>query len=80
MKPDKKRTGAFLILVGIGLPIVLWFFFGEGASRGQWRHAALFSITDDIEIEFKYILGTGALIVLWGIGLILSSFFPKKGR
>jgi len=81
MKTDKKRTGAFLILVGIGLPIVLWFFFGEAAWRGsQSSHPALLSITDDVEIEFKYVLGTAALIVFWGVGLILSFFFPKKGR
>jgi hypothetical protein len=75
MKIDKKRTGAFLILFAIGSVVVLWFFFGDTG----WRDHPAFLSFGDVEIEFKYILGTGALVVFWGIGLILSSLFPKKG-
>jgi len=76
IKIDKKRTGAFLILFAIGSVVVLWFFFGDTGWRG---HPAFLSF-GDIEIELKYVLGTGALVIFWGIGLILSSLFPKKGK
>jgi hypothetical protein len=75
MKTDNTRkAGAFLILLGVGLPIVTWFFFTEPGTRPL---PALVFILGEV-FYFKYVLGVGAVIVLQGIGLILSSLFRKK--
>jgi len=80
---NKRKTSIILILIGIGIPLVLYFFQDEG-----WIQ--LFSVEKHLgdnvyrTIRFgfmhRYSIGVGIIIVLVGTGLFIFSFFPNTGQ
>lgn len=77
----KRKRGVILILIGAGIILLTYifaFFAGSTIRYGysSWRFMDFFGL----EVPISYPLAAGAVVILFGVGMIILSFFPEEKK